>query len=173
MKKDKSKLLAVFLVLLTIIVVVVSAIMKNNKTEESKISIVTNPSNFFTVNSCLNRTITYAFKKDEKALLSVIDDSYKKNNKITEQNVLNEIKIYLDNPTFVSKKMYYKTINRNITRYYVSGIVEQNVIHDYDPIEKESSQYMYFIVNLDSKKGIFTIEPYDGTLFMDGEKNEK
>ena len=173
MKKDKSKLLAIFLVLLTIIVVTISFISKRQISNESKINIVIKPSSFFTVNSCLNRVITYISKKDAKSLISTLDGNYIKDNNITEENVLNQFEINLENPTFVSKKMYYQKINQNITKYYVAGILKENILHDYDPVEKEPTQYTYFIVNLDSDNGIFTIEPYNGTIFMDGENNEK
>ena len=56
--KDKSKLTAIILVIITLIVVITSFITKDK--EESKvgdINIVTNYSNFYTVDSCLYRTI--------------------------------------------------------------------------------------------------------------------
>ena len=51
--KDKSKLTAIILVVLVIIVVIVTSFYnKNDKINENEISIVTNYSNFYTVNSC-------------------------------------------------------------------------------------------------------------------------
>ena len=66
--KDKSRLVAVGLVIIAIVVVIISVVF--NDTEEKKteenIQIVLNYSNFYTVNSCLYRTINYISQKDKK-----------------------------------------------------------------------------------------------------------
>ena len=87
--KDKSKLTAVILVIVTIIVVVISFL--TNKPEENKvgdINIVRNYSNFYTVDSCLYRTVTYISSNDKESLYLVMDENYKKENNITEENVM-------------------------------------------------------------------------------------
>ena len=172
MKDNKTKILAIFLAIAAIAVVIIPMFFKKTTEEENDILIVKNPSEFFTVNSCLYRTITYVYKNDIDSLLKVIDEKYKKNNNINKENVL-ELFPNIDNEvTFVSKEMYYEELNKDIKKYYVRGCVQSNIIHDFDIVEKEEDVDLYYIVMLNSEKQIFSVEPYDGKIFMDGEKNE-
>ena len=58
--KDNSKYIAIGLAILAIIVVIISLVTGNDKKKTNSAPvIVTNASNFYTVNSCLYRTITY------------------------------------------------------------------------------------------------------------------
>lgn len=172
--KDKSKLTAIILVFLVIIVVTISFITKNNeKSKSNDINIVTNASNFYTVNSCLYRTITYISSKDTNSLLLLIPESYKKENKITKDNVLDLFFETDITSTFVSEKMYYEVISNNLTKYYVKGYVEENKIYDDELLVKEEHDSVYFIVYLDSSESIFSIEPYDGKIFKEGDLNEE
>ena len=172
MKEDKSKLLAIVLALVTIIVIVVSIFLKkeNNEDNIKNAHVLNNPSQFFTVNSCLYRTITYAYKKDSDSLIKILDSGYKQNNKVNLDNVLTVFPTIKQDSTFVSKKMYYKEISKSLIKYY--GEIRPNIIHDYTPVEEVETEDVYFIVNLDSSKQIFSVEPYDGKIFMEGEKNE-
>ncbi len=172
MKEINNKLVAIFLALAAISVVIISFLTHPNVEESHDISILKQPSEFFTVNSCIYRTITYVSKKENNNLLKVLDSSYKKKNKITEDNVLNVFPTISGEVTFVSKKMYYEKINNNIKKYYVKGIIKSNTIHDYTKVEKEEETELFFIVVLDSKKQVFSIEPYNGKIFMDGDENE-
>lgn len=168
--KDKSKLTAIILVILTIIVVIVSFIVDNSKKEEnvSDILIVTNASNFYTVNSCLYRTITYIASNDKESLLLLLPEEYKEKNKITQENVLDLFFEVSEISTFVSEKMYYENITGNITKYYVRGYIQENEIFDDETLTKQENEIIYFIVYLDSDENIFSIEPYDGKIFKEG-----
>ena len=172
MKKDNTKFLAVFLVLLTIIVLAVSFFSKEKKEEKGELYIVTSPSQFFTVNSCIYRTITYVSKKNTDSLMNVLDKNYLKKNSIKKENVLTVFPKIEENSTFVSKKMYYKKLSKYITKYYVYGMIKKEILHDYSNIENEDSIEKYFIVTLDSKNQTFSIEPCDKKTFLEGEKNE-
>lgn len=172
--KDKSKLTAIILVIITILVVVISAILKKEeKTDEFKINIVTNYSNFYTVNSCLYRTITYITSNDRESLLLILDDKYEKENNINENNILDIFGDIKENSTFVSEKMYYQKINDNIMKYYVYGYIEENAIADDEFTIESQKDYRYFIVYLDTNNKTFSIEPYSGEVFIGGDKNEK
>lgn len=173
MRNDKSKILAIFLVLLTIVVVASSILLKKKSDDSEKITLLNNPSKFFTVNSCLYRFTSYISKKDTENLINTLDEDYKKRENIDSSNVLSKLLEVPNNATFISKKMYYSELNSNITKYYVYGIMQENIIHDYTYVDKRKDQEVYFIVNLDSSTKTFTIEPYDGKIFMDGEKNEE
>lgn len=173
--KDKSKLTAIVLVVITIIVVVVSAILNKPKetNEESRITIVTNYSNFYTVNSCLYRVITYLSSQNTSDIMLVLDENYKNENNIAENEVLSLFPVVDQGSTFVSTKMYYQNISNNITKYYVEGYIEKDQLVNENETNKLERQNTYFIVYLDSNKKIFSVTPYSGEIFMDGELNEK
>lgn len=171
--KDKSKLLAIVLVIITILVVVLTNIFnKDNKVEEQKIEIVTNYSNFYTVDSCLYRTITYITAGDKKSVLALLSNKYKKENNINSSNVMDLFKSIEEDSIFVSKKMYYEEINSNIIKYYVYGHIEKNQILDDEFTQKREYKESYFIVYLDTTNKTFSVEPYDGDVFIGGEINE-
>lgn len=168
--KDNSKITAIILVIITVIVVVVTTIINNGKKDgNTQIKIVTNYSNFYTVNSCIYRVITYVAANDTDSLLAVLDDNYEKENKITSANILNLFKTVNSSSTFVSKKMYYETINSNITKYYVYGYIQDNVIYDGNSIVKPNEVESYFIVYLDKTNNTFSVEPYSGEIFTNGD----
>ena len=173
--KDKSKLTAIILVIITIVVVVISFITKDkqeNKVED--INIVTNYSNFYTVDSCLYRTITYMASKDKDSLYLLLNDNYKKENNITKENIMNLFSDVNENSTFITKKMYYQNISNNITKYYVYGIIQDNYLFEDEDITQLESIDKYFIVYLDTNNKTFSIEPYSKELFekLGGDNNE-
>lgn len=171
--KDKSKLVAIILVIITILVVVLTNLLnKDGEQKENKIEIVTNYSNFYTVDSCLYRTITYIASRDNQSLLSVISDNYKKENNIDTNNVLNVFSEIEEDSIFISKKMYYEKINNNITKYYVYGHTEKNQILDDEITLNNEYKEQCFIVYLDTTNKTFAIEPYSGELFIGGEIDE-
>lgn len=172
--EDKSKLTAIILVVITLVVVVGTFIFDkiNKKDESNNIEIVTNYSNFYTVNSCLYRVITYLSTNDKDSLMLVLNDNYKNKNSINRENVLDLFTSVDLDSTFVSNKMYYQEINGNITKYYVSGSIEKNQLYDGDYTNNLVSEQTYFIVYLDKKNKTFSIEPYSGEIFMNGDANE-
>lgn len=173
--KDKSKLTAIVLVIITIFVVILSLVTEKEEKEvvESKILIVNNYSEFYTVNSCLYRTITYIAENDYDNLMLLLTEDFKQTNKITENDVLDLfIEVELGS-TFVSEKMYYEKFGEGLTKYYVSGHIELNKIIDDEIISREENEQVYFIVYLDSNNNLFSIEPYDGKIFKEGDINEE
>lgn len=167
--EDKSKLTAVILVIITLTVVIVTFALNNMKDDkkDNEVKIVTNYSNFYTVNSCLYRVITYISSSDKDSLILVLTDDYKKKNNVTVDNVIDIFDKVSDNSTFSSKKMYYENINDNVTKYYVYGTIEENLMYG-DSLSKDA----YFIVYLDTKSKVFEIEPYNGEVFFNGDANE-
>lgn len=168
--KDRSKILTITLVIITIIVVVLSLLLKKeDEIKENPINIVTNYSDFYTVNSCLYRTINYISAKDSNSLLLLFSDNYKKENKIDEDNIINLFGNVDPDSTFVSRKMYYQKLNDNITKYFVYGYLEKNQLLGDDSITLPDNKDMYFIVYLDRENSIFQIEPYSGDIFIGGD----
>lgn len=172
--KDKSKFVAIFLVIITILVVVFSSLLnKDEKQKDSKKYIVTNYSNFYTVNSCLYRVITYIASENKSDMMLVLSEDYKNKNKITEDSILDLFPKVEQGSTFVSTKMYYETINSNIKKYYVQGYIEMNQLVDMKDSTNLEKTNTFFIVYLDTQNKIFSIEPYSGEIFMDGETDEE
>ena len=172
--QDKKKLTAIILAALAIIVFIISFINKGKLDgKKDEISIVTNASNFYTVNSCLYRLTTYISTKDVDSLMLLIDEKYKEKNKVTKDNILEILPVAEGNDTFVSNKMYYSKLTDNITKYYVQGYIEQNKLFDDEVITELDNELVYFVVYLDSEEKIFSIEPYDGKIFMEGDLNER
>ena len=170
--KDKSKLIAIILVIITIFVVVLSYLFKNDdKADEKPINIVINYSDFYTVDSCLYRLVTYISSKDSKNLLLVLSENYKKENNINENNILDLFEQLESDSTFVSRKMYYQELDNNITKYYVYGYVEKNQLTENDSLVNPEKKDMYFVVYLDKKNSVFEIEPYSGDIFKVGDQN--
>ena len=171
--KDKQNLLVILLVIVTALVVILNFITKEEVVEQNDIKIVTNYSNFYTVNSCLYRVINHLSLKDSESLLLLIDENYKKENKITKDNVLSKFKDVPQDSTFKSKKMYYEQLNSGITKYYVYGEIQKNQIFDEGIDESIKGEDAYFIVYIDWENEIFSIQPYDGEIFIGGVLNEK
>ena len=168
--KDKSSILVILVAVLAIVVVVLSSIF-GKKEEEPEIRIVTNYSDFYTVNSCLYRMVTYASSNDLNSLLLVLDKNYINENKIDITNVLSVFPSIDEDSTFVSKKMYYQILGNNITKYYVYGIIEDNSLYEDGSIINDNKEKSYFIVFMDKKNKTFSVEPYDGKIFNGGEAN--
>lgn len=171
--KDKSKLTAIILAMLAILVVVISFVTKNvGENKDNNILIVENASNFYTVNSCLYRLVTYISSQDKDSLLLVLSDDYKSKNSVTKDDVMNLFPNIDITSTFVSEKMYYSMLSENITKYYVQGYIENNQIYDEEVLQNNNSESVYFIVYLDTEQNIFSIEPYDGKIFIEGDLDE-
>lgn len=166
--KDNSTKIAIALLILTVAVLCISYFTKpkGNNNQSEDIQIVQNYSNFYTVNSCLYRVITYISSKKVEDLLLVVSDNFKKGNEINADNVLNVFPVPYEASTFVSKKMYYQKINSQIDKYYVYGVIQE--LRD-DEITNYKDAY--FIVYLDYDNKTFSVEPYSGDLFTGGEIN--
>jgi len=169
--KDKQNLLVILLVIVTALVVVVDFISKDEEKEENDIKIVTNYSNFYTVNSCVYRVINHLSLKDSKSMLLLIDENYKKKNNITEDNILDKFVNVEQDSTFKSNKMYYEEMKSGITKYYVYGQIQKNQIFDEDTEINIKGVDSYFIIYIDIENEIFSVEPYDGEIFIGGVSN--
>ena len=165
-KNSKPKIL--ILVILAMIVPLAFYLYDNNKSNKpNEIQIVTDYNAFYTVDSCINRFISYLNSKNDNNLKLVITDSYKKKSSISDL-----YNIVPNNSEFDSRKMYYEEINKDITKYYVQGYVISDAydvnLTDYYNNRKN----LYFIVYLNSDNNTFSIEPYSGDIFIEGVLNE-
>ena len=164
LSKNRNTIIIILFGVIAIIVVLMQIF--GGKEDKNNITIVTSTSKFYTVSNCVYRYITYLQAKDTDSLLLLLDNKYKKNNKIDNNNILDKIS-YLDGLyNFEARKMYEEKLNDNITRYYVYGYLVEEKIDDIGSV----SDY-YVIVTLDTKNKIFSITPYDGEIF--GGNNEE
>ena len=166
---DKNQKLKVFaLVILAMIVPLAFYIFDNFKSNKAnEIKIVTDYNAFYTVDSCINRFISYLNSKNEDNLKLVVTDSYKKKNSVSSL-----YDIVPNNSEFASRKMYYEELNNNITKYYVQGYTISNA-YDVDlKYYYTNRKNLYFIVYLNRDNNTFSIEPYGGDIFIEGVLNE-
>lgn len=128
--------------------------------KEENYTIVTNYNKFYTVNSCVYRYLSYLQGNDASSLLKVLDDDFVSKNSLNESNVYNYLTAYDGNVNFNSRKMYEEKISNDITMYYVYGYVERDIMDSF-PEQIDA----YYIVKLDEKNQVFTIQPYNGDIF--------
>lgn len=171
--KDKQNLLVILLVIVTALVVIINFITKKEEDVKSDIQIVTNYSNFYTVNSCVYRLISHLAQKESDSLILLVNENYKKENKLTKDNVLNSFMEVQQDSTFEPKKMYYEQLKSGITKYYVYGQIIENRIFDEGMQDNIKGEDAYFIVYIDWENGIFSVEPYNGDVFVGGVLDEK
>ena len=168
MKKTNDFLIPILLCVLAVAVLIISSLTSTNKNNiDNKPKIVTNYVDFYTVNSCLYRAVTYIYSENIDSLMLVLNDTYKKNNRINSQNVLSFFPKVEKASTFVSKKMYYNEISLTEKKFYVYGHIDEE---NFDG--NTNSKDAYFVVYLNTDKNIFAVEPYDGEIFIGGEQNE-
>lgn len=164
-KKDYTLLIIICVILLCIVVLL---FLNNDSTnsnilnEEPKYKLVEDYSRFFTVNSCVYKYITYLNGNKTDELLKILDEEYIKNNNINSNNVYNFINKLNGNYTFKSKKIYYEVNNEKVIKYFVYGYLIEETIDGLG-----SKKDYYVIVNLDLENQLFSITPYDGSLFKE------
>ena len=165
-KKDYI-LIGVFVALILALFIIVRIQDKKAQAErdaeanKEKYVLVNDKSTFFTVESCANRYILSLCNNNTDDLLKLIDQDYIENHGLNKNNIVKHLGALDDLYTIKAKKMYYVT-KGNIKQYYVYGLIRKNFINEYD-----YGKDYYLIVNVDSAKQLFSIEPYDGEYFKE------
>lgn len=136
---------------------------KNTKTEEAEIKLVTNPSRFYTVSSCINKYLLYLKDKDSNKLFTLLSPSYINKQEITAQNILEKIPLLPDSGdyNFNPRKMYEQQQSETVVKYYVFGYIEKNEFMATTP----DIQTAYYTVTLDNAHLTFSITPEKGKIF--------
>lgn len=165
--EKRNLIIAIIISLILIISVIIYEISAHlTSSNNNKIEIVTNNSRFFTVSSCVNRYLSYLSNDDVKNILLLIDDNYKKNNNINENNVLKKIKNYSGIKEFSAKKMFEEKINNDYYRYYVYGEISDISLNE-DINARVNVEDFYVIVNINNTNYTYSIIPYDGKIFKE------
>ena len=179
----KKKILIVIIVLLIVIFIILGTLLKNSNTENNinnnlnnltvkeNVSIqleqVQGATPYFTVQSCVNKYITYVAEKDNDSVYKILDNEYIEKNNITKSNVLNKIEEIQEAVIFEAEKMYVEEIDQNNNKYYVLGILKQDNLEEGEKIINNNFK---IAVSLDFENMIFSVMPLeDGGIF--DEKN--
>lgn len=158
-------ILAVFTALLYFAIFMIAD--KNSKRTSLKenTTIVTDYSEFYTVDSCANKYIGFLSSKNSASLLNVLDSKFKREQKVTQDNVLNILPTVATGTSFTTKEMYKVALNDKRTKYYLHGFLEVGGM-DITDVNRTPG---YLIVYLDRENTLFSIEPYDGKEFKEGD----
>ena len=165
-KEDRNtKILLVIVIILVIGIGVYNLFFnKPNKKDEvidtETISIVTNPSDFYTASSCVLKYLNYVASGNRDNIIRLLSSDYKNKNNITIENIDNFINITNTVYNFNARKMFMQQVGKNIYKYYIYGLISEEYI-DYEYSETN----FYIIVILDKNNGTFAIEPYNGEIF--------
>lgn len=162
--KNKNNILILLGVLISVIIILFRIFSKD--VNNYSITIVDSPSKFYTVSNCVSRYINYVYAEDVDNIILLIDDSFKKKNGITNNNVFDKIDKFDNLYSFQARKMYQQVVNDNVTKYYVKGYL---IVDDISNVISEMKDY-YIIVYLDTKNSTYSVTPYDGKIFVEGGK---
>lgn len=163
-KEDRNqKIITIILVILVLIIGIYNLFIKKEKQEKldtETISVVNDVDRFFTVASCVSKYISYLSIDDKASIYTLLDNSYKKDSNITEENLYNYVIDVSSGVQFQAQKMYSQNVAKNIVKYYVHGYIETDGM---DIVGTKSDYYVIAI--LDEETLTFSIIPYDGEMF--------
>ena len=147
-------------VLVVVLILVINKTTKLDNDTTSKNVVVNNPSNFFTIENCVNKFINVIYKKETDNIMTLLNDEYINDHGVNKENVYNYIPKLNGKTTFQAKKIY-----KDNTKYYVYGYLMEETIDSLNIMDN-----YYVIINI-SEKNIFDISPYDGKIFK-GDTND-
>lgn len=165
--KNKQNILILFGIIIVLIIVLIKIFGGNE--DNNNIEIVKSSSRFYTISNCVSRFINYLYSEETDNLLLLLESNYKKKNKINEENLYSKINKLDNYYNFEARKIYQEIINDHKIKYYVFGYLGLNdIFANYN----EKNEF-YIIVYLDRKDSTYSIEPYNGKIFKNGDLNEK
>ncbi len=158
-KDNKNYILigTITILIITLILVVNKTTKVNNGKTGYNYVVVNNPSNFFTIENCINKFINTIYSKDSSNILLLLNDDYINDYGINLENVYNYVPNLSGKTTFQAKKIYKEN-----NKYYVYGYLMEETI---DSLNITDDYYVIININDDN---IFDIIPYDGKIFKGG-----
>lgn len=166
-KNNKQIILFIIGVVVAIIIIFIKIFGGND--DNKNIDIVKSSSRFYTVSNCVSRYINYLYSEETDNLLLLLDSNYKKKNKINQNNLYDKINKLENYYNFEAKKIYEENINNHKVKYYVYGYLTVDDV--FNSVSDKAD--FYIIVYLDSKDSTYSVEPYDGKIFTNGDMNEE
>lgn len=164
-EERNKKILAIVLVIILLILGIYKIFFskpKEEKIDTKTISVVKDNNRFYTVSSCVYKYLTYLSAKDNDNLYLLLDETYKKENNITKDNIYNYIGNVEGDISFNARKIFEQRLSKNVYKYYVKGYIQANTI-----FQTGEKQIYYVIVIMDQSNLTFSIMPYDGEMFGD------
>lgn len=137
----------------------------NKKVEEKKISektvLVTDNSRYMSVINCVRKYLLYVQSGNKNDMLLLLNDEYKSEYNITENNVLSFVPELDENLMYdyVGKEMYSHRISKNVVEFYVKGSISASMMD-----EAPSYRDYDLTVILYENKLIFSVKPGIGGL---------
>lgn len=165
-KRNIIILVIIAIILISGIIVYETFFNKSNVNEETEVSILKDNSRFYTVSSCINRYLTYLTNNDVDNLVLLVDENYKKENNIDKNNILEHLPRLDKRYSFSAKKIYEQKLNDEYTKYYVYGLLIEEIFSEEDSVKNALD--FYTIVTINSKDHTYSITPYDGEMFIGG-----
>ena len=158
-------LVALFAGLIFALVIIERINYQNSLSKKEKYDLVKDASEFFTIDDCANRYLTYLSDGDSKNLLAIMNEEYANDNNLNSSNIINRLDTHNFGDNVVSyktRKMLMKKISDTVNEYYLYGEVYSDGIEDY----YKMTDY-YLIITLDSDTLVFDVKPYDGKVFKE------
>lgn len=168
--KNKSNiiLIIIFVILLGVLIYIVSD-NNNDSNKVNDVSTTTKPyiyatvnnySDFFTIESCVNKYYNYLSLNDKDSLSKLLDQEYLKS---IDNNLNNLNNKYIDKNISIRLNGMYNYDNI----YYVKGTIYEELKSKVNKLEDE-----YLIVKVDKDFKLFSITPIDKIKYNEG-INEK
>ena len=110
---------------------------------------------FYTTVSCVNRYLNNLYMKDSKTVYEYLDPLYVEQNGITQDNVLQKLKVLDSKVVFTAEKMYEQKITDVITQYYAYGKIKVDATEDTNNVGED----FYISIRIDREEGTFTVLP--------------
>lgn len=174
MRKNLLLIIISVLIIITVIICILLNVIKNTKNEENtntqinnntvsqidtkELKEVKSATEYFTVQSCVNKYLTYIGGKNASSILKILDAEYINNNNITEKNVLNNVGNISEMVIFEAKKMYVEQIDENSNKYYVTGILKRDSMDDENGLKVIKDNFN-IAIKLDFENMIFSVIP--------------
>ena len=163
-EERNKKVLLIILVIGVVVLGIYKLFFEKRTTSEiidtETISIVSDPSDFYTVSSCVSKYLNYLSARDSDSLITLISEKYKKDNSITKENIYSFVKSLDGLYNFNPRKMFVQRLSQNTYKYFVYGLISRETMN----LNSDEINY-YIVVILDRENGTFAIEPYDGDMF--------
>lgn len=112
------------------------------------VTILTNHSTFFSIEKLMTRYFLYLRAGNNEAVYDIIEDSYKDENEINEQNVIETLRINTYEGNYTAKEIYERKDNYKPI-YFISGTLEKN----------GTRTPCYFIMKQDKENISFKLKP--------------
>ena len=119
---------------------------QNTEILENPIEKVRERNKFYTVSACVNKYLSYLYKKDTEILYNYLDLEYIEQNGITQSNILQKITQVDTYKIFNAKEMYKQKITDDVTKYYAYGVIKEDVEEG-----QGAEEEFYITIKIDSK----------------------